>query len=137
MSPFAFGGDRRLTDDEIRRNYQEYGHPDGKQEYSVGIALPKWIVESSNGYFVLAFYGLLFGVLLPAIVGRWWYGSRNLTKEGIETETAARYFRAVKENITEHDVVDILATSKEFERVSTFLLRLDLTTVSHDQRSSE
>ena len=137
MGPFAFGGDRRLTDDEIRRNYQEYGHPDGKQEYSVGIALPKWIVESSNGYFVLAFYGLLFGVLLPAIVGRWWYGSRNLTKEGIETETAARYFRAVKENITEHDVVDILATSKEFERVSTFLLRLDLTTVSHDQRSSE
>jgi len=137
MGPFAFGGDRRLTDDEIRRNYQEYGHPDGKQEYSVGIALPKWIVESSNGYFVLAFYGLLFGVLLPAIVGRWWYGSRNLTKEGIETETAARYFRAVKENITEHDVVDILATSKEFERVSTVLLRLDLTTVSHDQRSSE
>ena len=137
MTPFAIGSDGRLTDDEIRRNYQEYGHPDGKQEYSVGIALPKWIVESSNGYFVLAFYGLLFGVLLPAIVGRWWYGSRNLTKEGIETETAARYFRAVKESITEYDVVDILATSKEFERVSTVLLRLDLTTVSHDQRSSE
>jgi len=121
MTPFAIGSDGRLTDDEIRRNYQEYGHPDGKQEYSVGIALPKWIVESSNGYFVLAFYGLLFGVLLPAIVGRWWYGSRNLTKEGIETETAARYFRAVKESITEYDVVDILATSKEFERVSTCL----------------
>jgi translocation protein SEC63 len=106
-----------LTDDEIRRNYQEYGHPDGKQEYSIGIALPKWIVESSNGYFVLAFYGLLFGVLLPAVVGRWWYGSQNLTKEGIETETAARYFRAVREYITENDVVDILATSHEFEKV--------------------
>jgi len=119
MNPSAIGSDGRLTDDEIRRNYQEYGHPDGKQEYSIGIALPKWIVESSNGYFVLAFYGLLFGVLLPAIVGRWWYGSRKLTKEGIETETAARYFRAVKENMTEYDVVDVLATSKEFERAST------------------
>lgn len=107
----------RLTDDEIRRNYQEYGHPDGKQEYSVGIALPKWIVESSNGYFVLAFYGLLFGVLLPVVAGRWWYGSRNLTKEGIETETAARYFRAIRENITENDVLDILSASYEVEKV--------------------
>jgi translocation protein SEC63 len=107
-----------LTDEEIRRNYQEYGHPDGKQEYSVGIALPRWIVESSNGYFVLAFYGLLFGGLLPAIVGRWWYGSQKLTKDGIETETAARYFRAVKENMSENDIVDVLSTSREFENVA-------------------
>lgn len=106
-----------LTDDEIRRNYEEYGHPDGKQEFSVGIALPKWIVESSNGYYVLASYGILFGVLMPAIVGRWWYGTRNLTKEGIETETASRYFRAVKEDGDENDVVDILASSREFEKV--------------------
>lgn len=107
----------RLTDDEIRRNYEEYGHPDGKQEFSIGIALPKWIVESSNGYYVLGFYGLLFGVLLPAFVGRWWYGSRNLTKEGIETETAARYFKAVKEDTTKSDIVDMLASSHELEVV--------------------
>src|SRR5271155_5015601 len=112
------GTNGSLTDEEIRRNYQEYGHPDGKQEFSIGIALPKWIVESSNGYYVLALYGVLFGVLLPAIVGRWWYGSRNLTKEGIETETAARYFKAVKENSDENDVVDILASSHELEVVS-------------------
>ena len=106
-----------MTDEEIRRNYEEYGHPDGKQEFSIGIALPKWIVESSNGYYVLGFYGLLFGVLLPAFVGRWWYGSRNLTKEGIETETAARYFKAVKEDTSDTDVVDMLASSHELEVV--------------------
>jgi translocation protein SEC63 len=106
-----------LTDEDIRRNYEEYGHPDGKQEFSIGIALPKWIVESSNGYYVLGFYGLLFGVLLPAFVGRWWYGSRNLTKEGIETETAARYFKAVKEDTSDTDVVDMLASSHELEVV--------------------
>jgi translocation protein SEC63 len=107
----------RLTDDEIRRNYEEYGHPDGKQEFSIGIALPKWIVESSNGYYVLGLYGLLFGVLLPAFVGRWWYRSRNLTKEGIETETAAKYLRAVKEHSNELDVIDMLASSHEFQVV--------------------
>jgi translocation protein SEC63 len=60
----------------------------------------------------------LFGGLLPAIVGRWWYGSRNLTKEGIETETAARYFKAIKESIHEDDVINILAASSEYEMVN-------------------
>lgn len=106
-----------LTDDEIRRNYEEYGHPDGKQEFSVGIALPKWIVESSNGYYILGGYGLLFGIILPALVGQWWYGSRKLTKEGIETETAGRYFKAVKENSSVNEVVDMLAASHEFKLV--------------------
>jgi translocation protein SEC63 len=105
----------RLTDEEIRRNYEEYGHPDGKQEFSIGIALPKWIVESSNGYYMLGIYGLSFGVLLPAIVGRWWYGSRRLTREGIETKTAASYFKAVKEHTTKDDVVDIISKSHEYQ----------------------
>ena len=105
----------RLTDDEIRRNYEEYGHPDGKQEFSIGIALPKWIVASSNGYYVLGLYGLLFGLLLPAFVGRWWYRSRKLTKEGIEIDTASRYFKAIKEDTKENEIVDILASSHEFE----------------------
>jgi translocation protein SEC63 len=85
---------------------------------STALALP-CPSGSSNGYFVLAFYGLLFGGLLPAIVGRWWYGSRKLTKDGIETETAARYFRAIKENMSADDVVDVLSTTHEFESVPT------------------
>ncbi len=30
-----------LTDEDIRNNYEQYGHPDGKQGYSINIALPK------------------------------------------------------------------------------------------------
>jgi translocation protein SEC63 len=116
--------DDRLTDEEIRRNYEEYGHPDGKQEFSIGIALPKWIVESSNGYYMLGIYGLSFGVLLPAMVGRWWYGSRRLTREGIETKTAASYFKAVKENATKEDIVEIISKSHEYQ---TYLMTGDRT----------
>jgi translocation protein SEC63 len=54
----------------IRRNYEVYGHPDGKQEMSMGIALPKWIVESQNNVYVLGAYGLLFGICLPYFVVR-------------------------------------------------------------------
>jgi translocation protein SEC63 len=106
-----------LTDDEIRRNYEEYGHPDGKQELSVGIALPKGMIALANGYYALLGYGLLFGIFLPAVVGRWWYGSRRLTKEGVEVETAGRYFKAVKESSSIDNVVGILASSREFESV--------------------
>ncbi|KAG5437408.1 hypothetical protein PCANB_000839 [Pneumocystis canis] len=60
---------KALTDEDIRRNYIEYGHPDGKQSFSIGIALPKWIVESKNNYYVLGAYAIAFGFALPYYVG--------------------------------------------------------------------
>lgn len=45
-----------------------YGHPDGKQEYSQGIALPSWVVESDNIWYVIGAYALVLGVLLPYVV---------------------------------------------------------------------
>ena len=36
---------KALTDDEVRNNYLQYGHPDGKQTFSMGIALPKGLVK--------------------------------------------------------------------------------------------
>lgn len=34
----------------------------------MGIALPKWIVESGNNIWVLGVYGAIFGGALPAMV---------------------------------------------------------------------
>lgn len=62
---------KALTDEEIRNNYIQFGHPDGKQSFSIGIALPKFIVTDGNGKYVLLVYGLLLGVLLPYVVGKW------------------------------------------------------------------
>lgn len=36
----------------------------------MGIALPKWIVESQNNAYVIGVYGLVFGFLLPWFVVR-------------------------------------------------------------------
>ena len=58
----------RLTDETIRQNWLNYNNPDGRQEVSMGIALPKWIVESSNNIWVLGVYGIIFGGALPAMV---------------------------------------------------------------------
>ena len=105
---------KSLTDDAIRQNYEQYGHPDGKQEFSMGIALPKWIVETRNSGYVLAVYGLLFGICLPWFVGNWWYGSRRYTKDGVLTSSAELFFRELKEETTFAQLVEILSASVEF-----------------------
>lgn len=106
---------KALTDEVVRQNYEQYGHPDGKQEFSMGIALPKWIVESQNNGYVIALYGILFGIALPYFVGSWWYGSRRITKDGVLTTTAGLYFRELKEDTTFEQMVEILAAGLAIE----------------------
>lgn len=108
---------KALTDDEIRNNYLQYGHPDGKQGTSIGIALPKWMVEEGNRYFVVAFYGILLGVVLPYTVGSWWYGTQAKTKEKILHASAGNLFREYKDDIDEEGVVNALSVGDEFKEV--------------------
>ncbi|VDO27479.1 unnamed protein product [Haemonchus placei] len=59
-----------------------------------GIALPKWLVSKEYGLWVLAFYGLLFMVILPVAVGIWWYNSikYNVDKVLLDTTQLFYYF---------------------------------------------
>lgn len=106
----------RLTDETIRQNWERYGHPDGRQEISMGIALPKTIVEGRNRTIVLAAYGLIFGGLLPALVGRWWFGNREKTKDGVSARSAATFFKGLGEDSSIDEVVASLGKSFEYER---------------------
>ncbi|KAJ4292181.1 secretory subunit [Collariella sp. IMI 366227] len=106
-----------LTDEEVRNNYIQYGNPDGKQGYSINIALPKAMVSDGNGKYVVLVYSVLFGMLLPYLVGSWWYGTLRRSKEGVLMESANRLFREYKENIDEGGVVSALSTGKEYEEL--------------------
>ncbi|KAI1337922.1 Sec63 Brl domain-containing protein [Xylariaceae sp. FL0016] len=106
-----------LTDEEVRNNWIQYGHPDGKQGFSIGIALPKFIVSDGNGNYVVLFYFLLLGVLLPYMVGSWWYGTQRMTKEGVRIESANNLFRAYSESTDEGDLITALSTGHEFSQV--------------------
>ncbi|CAG8545108.1 3927_t:CDS:10, partial [Cetraspora pellucida] len=106
-----------LTNEETRKNYEEYGHPDGKQAYSLGIALPTWLVEARNSPIVLGIYGVVFGLLLPFYVGRWWYSSSSFTKNGIRTHTMDLYFRDLRANSNCRQILDLLSASIEFKEL--------------------
>lgn len=84
---------KALTDDEVRNNYLQYGNPDGKQSFSMGIALPSFIISDGHGKYTIAFYLGLLGVFLPWLVGRWWYGTQKVTKDGVLVNSAGNLFR--------------------------------------------
>lgn len=108
---------KALTDEEIRNNYIQYGHPDGKQSFSIGIALPKFIVTDGNGKYVLLVYGLLLGVLLPYVVGKWWYGTQRMTKDKVLIASASNLFKEYQEDITDRGIVNALSCGEEFKEV--------------------
>ncbi|KAI2819043.1 hypothetical protein CBS115989_4656 [Aspergillus niger] len=108
---------KALTDEEIRNNYIQYGHPDGKQSMSIGIALPTFIVSEGNSKYTLLVYGALLGVLLPYIVGKWWYGSQRYTKERVLVASAGNIFREYKEDITDGGIVNALSSGAEFREM--------------------
>ena len=108
---------KALTDEEIRNNYIQFGHPDGKQSFSIGIALPKFIVTEGNGKYVLLVYGLLLGVLLPYLVGKWWYGTQKLTKEKVLIKSSNNLFREYKEIMDDGDVINALSCAEEYNDV--------------------
>ena len=103
-----------MTDEEVRNNYIQYGHPDGKQSFSIGIALPQFIITEGNGKYVILVYGLLLGVLLPYIVGKWWYGTQRMTKEKVLLASANNLFREYKDDLRDAQLVNALSCGEEY-----------------------
>lgn len=108
---------KALTDEEVRNNFIQYGHPDGKQSFSIGIALPKFIVTDGNGKYVLLVYGMLLGVLLPYVVGKWWYGTQRMTKDRVLVASAGNLFREYDDDLAEGGVVGALACGEEYKAI--------------------
>ncbi|CAC5415557.1 SEC63 [Mytilus coruscus] len=107
-----------LTDEETMKNWEEYGNPDGPGVTKFGIALPKWIIEKENSIWVLAVYGLLFMVLLPVVVGAWWYRSIKFSKDQVLLDTTRLYYYFFQKipNMMLKKVVMVLAGSFEFDK---------------------
>lgn len=105
---------KALTDEEIRNNWIQYGNPDGRQSFSIGIALPKLLISKGNGKYVLLVYGLLLGVLLPYTVGTWWYGTQRLTKDNVLHASAGNMFREYDSELPETGILGVLSSGVEF-----------------------
>ncbi|KAL1587611.1 hypothetical protein WHR41_03678 [Cladosporium halotolerans] len=108
---------KSLTDEEIRNNYIQYGNPDGKQSTSFGIALPQFLVAEGNGKYVLVFYGILLGIGLPWLVGKWWYGMQKMTRERILVTSAGNMFKEYKDRMDGGDVASAISSAMEYQDI--------------------
>lgn len=107
-----------LTDPATKKNWEEFGNPDGPGVTHFGIALPKWMVDDKNSIFVLGFYVLVFMIIMPTVVGLWWYKSIKYTTDKVFMITSQMYgyFYSKSPVINLIRSIMILAASFEFDR---------------------
>lgn len=108
---------KTLTDEDVRRNFELYGHPDGKQATTFGIALPQFLITEGNGKYVMIVYGALLGIVLPYFVGSWWYGSQKVTRDGTLVTSVGRLFKEWADRIDRHGVIRAICVGEEFNEV--------------------
>lgn len=111
---------KALTDNETRKNWEEYGNPDGPGATEFGIALPKWIVDGKNSYIVLGIYVLVFMIIMPIAVGTWWYKSIKYTGDKILMSTTQLYCHCLLKNpqMILKRAIMVLGCSFEYEKSS-------------------
>lgn len=111
-----------LTDEIVRANYLKYGHPDGPQVVSHGIALPHFLVDTQLSPLLVLVYVLSFVLILPYFVSKWWTKTQSYTKKGIHTVTASYLVdRLVNYKPSEIVTVDLiikwLSHAEEFKQM--------------------
>ncbi|CAB1450175.1 unnamed protein product [Pleuronectes platessa] len=106
-----------LTNEQSRKNMELWGNPDGPGATSFGIALPAWIVDSKNSMLVLLVYGLAFMVILPVVVGTWWYRSIRYSGDQILINTTQLFmhFMYKTPNMNMKRLAMVLTAAFEFD----------------------
>lgn len=112
---------KALLDPVARANWEQWGHPDGRQSFGVGLALPVGIIQHS--VFAVFAYVLGFMVILPLIVARWWSRAKSVTRSDVYKRTVSTFFKDRKSVISEnvYSVYQLISGAEEFESI----IRLD------------
>lgn len=109
-----------LTDEITKANYLTYGHPDGPQTVSHGIALPSFLVDRVASPLVILIYAVMLSIVLPYFVTKWWSRTQSYTKKGIHVQTASHFVDRLvnfkpSEIVTVDLIVNWLSGAQEFK----------------------
>jgi translocation protein SEC63 len=105
-----------LTDENARKNFEEFGNPDGKQALEVSIGLPTALLE--NPKVVLVVYLLAMVIIIPVAVGLWYAQSKQYGEKNIKYETYTAFYQFLSENHRIKMLPEVLAASAEFRELS-------------------
>lgn len=106
-----------LTDPISRENFEKYGHPDGRQGFQVGIALPQFLLNNngdSGGILLLSIVGVV--ILLPLVMAVVYLArSSKYTGNYVKRQTLLIYFQSMKPSLSLSKVVDIFIEAEEYK----------------------
>ncbi|CAI9092312.1 OLC1v1027511C1 [Oldenlandia corymbosa var. corymbosa] len=107
-----------LTDPISRENFEKYGHPDGRQGFEIGIALPQFLLNmngESGGILLLSIVGLV--ILLPLVMGVIYLSKSSKYAGNIKRETLASYFQLMKPMLALRKVLEVFVEADELKSI--------------------
>ncbi|KAK9989808.1 hypothetical protein SO802_030047 [Lithocarpus litseifolius] len=108
-----------LTDPISRENFEKYGHPDGRQGFQMGIALPQFLLDidgASGGILLLWIVGVC--ILLPLVVAVVYLSrSSKYTGNYVMHQTMSAYFLCMKPSLAPSKVMDLFVKAAEYMEI--------------------
>lgn len=107
-----------LTDQARKQDWDDTGANGDNVMMTLGVALPIWLVSGENSWWVLGCYVLCFMIILPSVVGRWWYTKIKYNNDAIllNTTNMFQYFIYKSPTMQFKRLVQILSSAHEFHR---------------------
>ncbi|PIA57731.1 hypothetical protein AQUCO_00600450v1 [Aquilegia coerulea] len=108
-----------LTDPISRENFEKYGHPDGRQGFQMGIALPQFLLNidgASGGILLLGIVGVcILFPLMAAVI----YLSRSSKYTGnyVMHQTLSTYYYFMKPSLAPSKVMDVFIKAAEYMEI--------------------
>jgi len=108
---------RTLTEELARENWKKYGNPDGPQGFSMGIALPSWLVDPDRATLVLVGYMILLSALGATVIW-YWRSWHEMSPLDISYDSMRVYLYFITEDLrSPKKLLDILASSQEYAQM--------------------
>ncbi|CAM8908958.1 unnamed protein product [Rhodiola kirilowii] len=108
-----------LTDPISRENFEKYGHPDGRQGFQMGMALPQFLLNfdgASSGILLLCIVGVC--ILLPLVVAAIYLArSSSYTGNNVKNLTLATYYQLIKPSLAPSKVMDVFIMAAEYMEI--------------------
>ncbi|XP_065869155.1 dnaJ protein ERDJ2A-like [Euphorbia lathyris] len=108
-----------LTDPLSRENYEKYGHPDGRQGFQMGIALPQFLLHiegASGGILLLWIVGIC--ILLPLVVAVVYLSkSSKYTGNYVMHQTLSAYYYLMKPSLAPSKVMEVFTKAAEYMEI--------------------
>ncbi|KAJ6402310.1 hypothetical protein OIU84_014407 [Salix udensis] len=105
-----------LTDPISRENYEKYGHPDGRQGFKMGIALPQFLLDidgASGGILLLWIVGVC--ILLPLVIAVIYLSrSAKYTGNYVMHQTMSAYYYFMKPSLASSKVMEVFIKAAEY-----------------------